>query len=318
MAENNRRFPRNLQGLLNFCTENTQQEDAKGPSTFEPMSSENRKWLEEALAGMQGTDPVKLMLEDIKIIINDTDNSLERRRSALEDLQMHCEDIDVANDFHKIGGFHLLPTLLRSEDAELRSGAAELIGTLTQNNPYCQKEVLNIGLLPILLKILDDEKESEQVRTKTLFAISCLVRESVEVQDEFVKCDGFSVLLRAMQTNIEKLQIKSSFLMSALCQEQVKFKEMLCSMGLVEQLVGVLHGEHRPFHEHLMSALCSIVSDCESAKSECRRPELGLDELLKERFHLIQGKPEFEEELDFISQLQKICFSGCNSSDADR
>lgn len=46
---------------------------------------------------MQGVDPVKLMLEDIKILINDGENGIERRQDALEDLQMHCEDIDLAN-----------------------------------------------------------------------------------------------------------------------------------------------------------------------------------------------------------------------------
>jgi hypothetical protein len=34
-----------------------------------------------------------------------------------------------------------------------------------------------------------------------------------------VKYDGFGVLLSAMQSNIEKLQIKAAFLLSALCSE---------------------------------------------------------------------------------------------------
>jgi len=53
-----------------------------------------------------------------------------------------------------------------------------------------------------------------------------LTRESTEAQSEFVKHDGFSVLLRAMQSDIEKLQIKSAFLMSALCQQQPHFKRL--------------------------------------------------------------------------------------------
>lgn len=306
MAENNRRYPLNLQGILRFCTENTKAEDTTGPSTFGPMSDESRRWLEEALAGMQGVDSVKTMLEDVKILINDTENAVERRQDALEDLQMHCEDIDLANDFHKIGGLHMLPTLLRSEHELLRSGAAELVGTLTQNNPYCQKEVLEIGLLPILLQKLDDSSETELVRIKSLLAISCLVRESVDAQDVFVKHDGFSVLLCAMQTDVEKLQIKSAFMMAALCEEQAKFKDMLCTMGLVEQIVGLLHREHALYHEHLMRALCNIVTDCDKARAECLRPELQLRQLLQQRQHLLKGKSEFQEELDYVSKLEKI------------
>lgn len=65
-------------------------------------------------------------------------------------------------------------------------------------------------------------------KSEILFTMACLfvglVRDSVDAQDVFVKCDGFSVLLRAMQTDIEKLQVKSAFMMAALCEEQAKFK----------------------------------------------------------------------------------------------
>lgn len=82
----------------------------------------------------------------------------------------------------------MLLTLLRSEHEGLRSGAAELVGTLTQNNPYCQKEVLEIGLLPILLQKLDDSSETELVRIKSLFAISCMRTSSVSYIAIFVHC----------------------------------------------------------------------------------------------------------------------------------
>jgi len=50
-----------------------------------------------------------------------------------------------------------------------------------------------------------------------------LVRESSVAQSEFVSQDGFSVLLRAMQSDVEKLQTKSAFLTSAFCQQQPRF-----------------------------------------------------------------------------------------------
>jgi len=55
-------------------------------------------------------------------------------------------------------------------------------------------------------------------------------RESSEAQSEFVAHDGFSALLRAMQSDIEKLQIKSAFLMSALCRQQPLFTS-LCRLS---------------------------------------------------------------------------------------
>ena len=77
------------------------------------------------------------------------------------------------SDFHKVGGFQILPTLLRSEYDGLRWRTADLVGTLVQNNPYCQEEMLKINLLPLLLEHLDDPTETNEVRIKCLYAISC-------------------------------------------------------------------------------------------------------------------------------------------------
>lgn len=54
--------------------------------------------------------------------------------------------------------------------------------------------------------------------------------------------DGYSVLLRAMQSSIKKLQIKSAFLLSSLCnKENVNdLKLTLVNMGLIEQAIGLL------------------------------------------------------------------------------
>lgn len=54
--------------------------------------------------------------------------------------------------------------------------------------------------------------------------------------------DGYSILLRAMQSSIKKLQIKSAFLLSSLCsKENVNdLKLTLVNMGLIEQATGLL------------------------------------------------------------------------------
>jgi len=79
----------------------------------------------------------------------------------------------VYADFQKIGGLHILPSLLKSSHSGIRWRAAALIATLTQNNPYCQQEVLNMQLLPLLLQIVNSSSEDELVRIKALYALSC-------------------------------------------------------------------------------------------------------------------------------------------------
>lgn len=57
---------------------------------------QKKEWLKQALESMH-KDPVKIMIEDIKILQEeDSEDNMERKESALSDLQMLCEDIDNA------------------------------------------------------------------------------------------------------------------------------------------------------------------------------------------------------------------------------
>jgi hsp70-interacting protein len=79
-------------------------------------------------------------------------------------------------DFHKIGGFSLLPVLLRHPEPSIKAATAELMGTLAQNNPYCQAALLGSKALDVLIPIVDNSEEDDLVRIKALFAISCGLR----------------------------------------------------------------------------------------------------------------------------------------------
>jgi hsp70-interacting protein len=280
-------------------------EDATDEHPRAPMSEERRQWLAEAFAAMAENDPVKKMLENIQILLN-AETPREAKEEALDILQEYCEDIDLANDFHKLGGCHILPTLLESESEGLRWRTGELIAALTQNNPVSQLAILEAGLLPRLLRKIDSEHETELVRVKSLFAVSCLVRGNPEAEAEFLRRDGYSVLKRAMQTDIDKLRLKAMFTISSLSHDRPDIKDFLCDMGMIEQLVALLHCDHSAFHEHLFSTLLGIVANNARAQAECHRPEFRLRELLDERKQLLQDRPEFQEELEHVNELSKI------------
>ncbi|KAL7989989.1 hypothetical protein Chor_012655 [Crotalus horridus] len=133
-----------------------------------------------------------------------------------------------------------------------------------------------------LLRLLDHDP-SEAVRIKALFAISwdeisgwdvnlelnweplgiidilvhhCLVRAQEAGLQQFLRLDGFSVLMRAMQSNVQKLKVKSAFLLQNLLINHSEQKETFCSMGMVQQLVVLVQSEHSTFHEHVLGALC--------------------------------------------------------------
>lgn len=145
-----------------------------------------------------------------------------------------------------------------------------------------------------------------------------LVREQEAGLLQFLRLDGFSVLMRAMQQQVQKLKVKSAFLLQNLLVGHPEHKGTLCSMGMVQQLVALVRTEHSPFHEHVLGALCSLVTDFPQGVRECREPELGLEELLRHRCQLLQQHEEYQEELEFCEKLLQTCFSSPTDDSMDR
>lgn len=311
---NEERPPRDMKALLKFCMEATKSEDAP-ESGFAPMDEERKKWLSEALEGMS-VSPVQRMKLCLDCVQN-LEKSLEDRSQAMEELIEWCENIDYAIDFHKIGGFAVFPKLFADEEAEIRWQSLELVASLVQNNPYCQNAVLQSQILPVLLEMLDTDHDPT-VKTKALYAVSCLTRDCEEAQKIFTEQDGFSVLMRAMQTDIEKVKIKAAFMLSALCNNTPQFKDVLCDMGMIDQLVGHLSEEHSNFHEHLMSALVAIVTDHPRSVAECQRPELDLHNVLRQRIEYLQGKEAYLEEKEYAESLLKLISCDDCSNEVNR
>ncbi|XP_041831390.1 hsp70-binding protein 1 [Melanotaenia boesemani] len=330
MSENrqNRRYPQNLQGVLQLAVEAGSA--AEGPAPFEPMSDERRTWLREALSDickgqLDEVEQIKqclVVLSKEEIGEKDGNGEEERdeddddeRESAFEMLSELCENLDNARDMMILGGLELcVSKYLCHVQSGLRWRAAQLIASCAQNMPQVQDHLLSIGTLPKLLQLTDSDPHPT-VRVKALYAVSCLVREQEAGLQAFLALDGFSVLMRGMQSENEKLRTKSAFLLLNLLTSHPEHKETLVSMGMVQQLVSVLRAPHSPFHEHVLGALCCLVEDFPQGLKDCRNPSLGLEELLKQRAKDLQGKDESQEELDFCERLRVMCFHGQQSDD---
>ncbi|KAI0237726.1 Hsp70-binding protein 1 [Lamellibrachia satsuma] len=299
--------PANWKGMLKFCIENTATEDTTSQPT--PMDEETKKWLQEVFASVSENDPVKQMAENVQKLQQpcEIEDDVQEHVDLLDETQALCEDIDLANDFHKMGAYSVLDQLLRSDHADIRWRAAQLFATVVQNNPYCQQKALEANLLPLLAQKVDNDV-SMLVRVKALYAVSCLVRQFPEGEEAFVSVDGFSVLMRAMQSDEEKLQVKAAFLLANIMLSDPKHKDTLCDMGMIEQLINLLRCEQAAYHEHLVRALVNLVTDHCRSLEECRRSELALYNLLKQLFSDLQGKPEFQEELEHCQELHRLCF----------
>lgn len=325
-----RRYPRNLQGVLQLAVEAGSA--AEGPAPQEPMSEERATWLREALAEVcKGQmDEVEQMKRCLAILQQDKTSEKEmdgeenrdedeedEQESAFEVLSELCENLDNARDLMTLGGLDLcMSQYLSHVQSGLRWRAAQLIASCAQNMPQVQVHLLSIGALPKLLELTDSDPHPT-VRVKALYAVSCLVREQEAGLQAFISLDGFSVLMRGMQSQNEKLRTKSAFLLLNLLQSHPEHKDTVVSMGMVDQLVSVLRTPHSPFHEHVFGALCSLVEDCPAGVKDCRKSALGLEELLKQRVKELQGKEESQEELDFCKRLRVLCFHGAKTQSDD-
>uniref|UniRef100_A0A3Q2R1M4 Hsp70-binding protein 1 n=1 Tax=Fundulus heteroclitus TaxID=8078 RepID=A0A3Q2R1M4_FUNHE len=330
MSDNrqNRRYPQNLQGVLQLAVDAGSA--AEGPSPPEPMSEERKTWLREALSDVcRGQmDEVEQMKQCLAVLRKDEPNDKEpdaeedreedeedERESAFDTLSELCENLDNARDLMILGGLELcVSRYLCHVQGGLRWRAAQLLASCAQNMPQVQEHLFKIDVLPKLLQLTDSDP-NPTVRVKALYAVSCLVREQEAGLQAFVAHDGFSVLMRGMQSENEKVRTKSAFLLLCLLSSNPEHKETVVSMGMVQQLVSVLRTPHSPFHEHVLGALCCLVEDFPQGLEDCRNPALGLEELLKQRTKELHGKEECQEQLDFCERLRLLCFNRQQTDD---
>ncbi|KAK5856474.1 hypothetical protein PBY51_008066 [Eleginops maclovinus] len=329
MAEDKppKRYPQNLQGVLQLAVDAGS--GAEGPAPMEPMSEERKMWLKDALAEVcKGQmDEVEQMKKCLEVLQHERDIEKERgeeergeededeRESIFDMLSELCENMDNARDLMTLGGLDLsVSQYLCHSRSGLRWRAAHLIASCAQNMPQVQVHLFSLGTLPKLLQLTDSDPHPT-VRVKALYAVSCLVREQEAGLKEFFSNDGYSVLMRGMQSDNEKLRTKSAFLLLNLLMAQPEQKETVISMGMVQQLVSVLRTPHSPVHEHVLGALCCLVEECPQGLKDCRTPALALEELLRQRSKELKGNEESEEELEFCERLRAMCFHGQQGDD---
>ncbi|XP_067088365.1 hsp70-binding protein 1 [Osmerus mordax] len=327
MAEGNRRYPPNLQGVLRLAVEAGTSADGHAPAV--PMTEERKDFLRGVLAEMSKgqMNEVEQMKECLVVLSrtevcargrgegDEGEEEEDEREAALELLSELCENLDNARDLMTLGGLDLcVSQCLCDAQSGVRWRSAQLIACCAQNMPEVQCHLLSKGALSTLLQLTDSDPHPT-VRVKALYAVSCLVREQEAGLQAFLSEDGFSVLMRGMQSDNEKLRTKSAFLLLNLLRAHPEQTDTVVSMGMVQQLVAVLRSPHSSFHEHVLGALCCLVQQCPRGLQDCRSRELGLDELLTQRASDLQDRDECQEELDFCMSLRAACFHGRQHDD---
>uniref|UniRef100_A0A8D9BKD5 Hsp70-binding protein 1 n=1 Tax=Cacopsylla melanoneura TaxID=428564 RepID=A0A8D9BKD5_9HEMI len=302
------RQPSNLQDLLRYAVEvgSRGQDGAQGDVVA--LNENNRGFLMNALNSMMVnvTEELATIIKTLKENTGQKESCIE----ALDNLSDYVCTIDYANDFVRMGGLTALQLLLEGNDDELQWRAAETIADIVQNNPFSQNFIIQTDFLSLLLALIKHSTNTT-VQVKCLYAVSCLVRENKECLAEFIKKDGFSVLLHCIQSKQEKLMIKSCFLISCLSSNNNEVRSILHSMGIVEQmcmLIDIDDAFDTEINEHLLSALSSLIHESPNAQALCQQEPLNLMLKLNYIKEKHAGDEVYHKEIEYANLILKQVF----------
>ncbi|XP_057497196.1 hsp70 nucleotide exchange factor FES1 isoform X2 [Actinidia eriantha] len=175
------------------------------------------KELMERLKMPSDAQLMRIALEDL----NNSSLPLDDHRHALQELLVLVEPIDNANDLHKLGGLAIIIRELNNPDSEIRTTSAWILGKASQNNPVIQKQVLELGGLTKLMKMVKSSFLEEA--RKALYAVSALIRNNLDGQELFYAEAG-DLMLQEILSNSSidiTLRRKSVFLVADLAESQL-------------------------------------------------------------------------------------------------
>lgn len=200
---------------------------------------------------------------------------------------------------------------LKSRHGSLRWRAAEIVGTVVQNDATAQQQAMDVGTLPLLLEAFDSG--DDQVRKKVIYATSALVRHHPGATAAFLQHDGLAMVRRGLDDAFVDVQIKAVFFLLNLLSDNDGLKEAAWKLGLVPVLVSKLDSPNPRVRENLLSVL-NVVATHPASLEVLRDSASGL----RDRLHAILrrteglGKEEreaAEEETSGAKELLSLCFS---------
>uniref|UniRef100_A0A2N9HRN6 Nucleotide exchange factor Fes1 domain-containing protein n=1 Tax=Fagus sylvatica TaxID=28930 RepID=A0A2N9HRN6_FAGSY len=219
-----------LEGMLQWAIGHSD------PATLKEASQDAQRLSQNELKNRQME--LKELMEKLKmpsdaqlmqIAIDDLNNfslSLEDRQRALQELLILVEPIDNANDFNKLGGFAVVIQQLNHPDSDIRRSAAWILGEASQNNPVVQRQVLELGALAKLMKMVNSSSVEEA--TKALYAVSALIRSNLAGQELFYAEAG-DYMLQDILSNSSidiKLRKKAVSLVGVLTESPIENMEL--------------------------------------------------------------------------------------------
>ncbi|CAA7396046.1 unnamed protein product [Spirodela intermedia] len=249
----------------------------------------------------------------MRIAINDLNKSttsLEDRQRALNELLILVEPIDNANDLNKLGGLVAVIRELENSVPEIRTTSAWVIGKASQNNPLVQDQVLSLGALNVLMKMVQSSYVEESL--KALYAISALIRNNNNGQALFYAEDGCVTLQDIMRNSMVdiRLQKKAVQMVADLADSQLENAvpseiPLFRSHIFLKSVINLLSSSDSDLQEKALIAVGSLLrlpyTEALVFKDPC-----WLDEALESMRERLTGLMASDEEREFAVDLEAL------------
>lgn len=249
-------------------------------------------------------------------------DDVESMKSVLVDLEYYLHQIDNAKMFADLGGLETMLKLMNNSNDDIRESVTYAIGAALQSNAKVQVSALDIGVMQQLVRMLSIDP-SQQVRKKSLFALSTLVRQFPYAQKKFLQLGGLSALADLFIKSEESLKIKIITLLTDLLLEydfnqnqitssdpiqversiqykDVQLRENMSSSGWCTLMASLLHTPSgHDSVEKVIHAMSALIIPC---KDEFTPARPKLQALLNEYRHLAQEEIKDGHD-DFYSSI---------------
>ncbi|KAI9157747.1 hypothetical protein LWI28_027332 [Acer negundo] len=264
------------------------------------------KELMERLKMPSDAQLMQIALDDL----NNSSLSLEDRHRALQELLVLVDPIDNANDLCKLGGLAVLIRELNHPDTDVRKFSAWILGEAGQNNPFVQKQILELGALMKLIKMVKSSYIEEAV--KALYAVSALIRNNLAGQELFYAEAG-DLMLQDLLSNSSidiRLRRKAVFLVGDLveCQLENTHKAELPFLSdrlFLKSVVDLTASTDLDLQEKALVAVKNLLQ-LRATEALVLRDFCGLDGALERLRHQLEGLIQEEDRKDYAMDVETI------------
>ncbi|ONI29709.1 hypothetical protein PRUPE_1G210000 [Prunus persica] len=304
-----------LEGMLQWAIGHSDpvqlKETARDVEKLSPTDLSNRQVeIKQLMDELKTPSDAQLM----QVAINDLSNSslsLEDRHRALEELLILVEPIDNANDLNKLEGLVVVTRELDHSDADTRKMAAWVLGKASQNNPIVQKQVLELGALSKLMKMVKSDFAEEA--TKALYAVSALIRNNVAGQELFYEEAGHLLLQNIMsESSIDiRLRRKAVFLLGDLAECQLENREkdelpFFSSRIFLKSVVDLTSSADLDLQEKQALVALKNLLQLKTTEALVFKDFCGLDGALERLRQRLQDLMVEEEHRDYVMDVERL------------